>query len=75
MTQENPRVRAARLGRTRYFGGSCKVCNDTERYTANGNCVICQIGHNRAYQVKLQRLLAAAKAEGRLEVILVGDKP
>jgi uncharacterized paraquat-inducible protein A len=72
--KQNPRVLAAQMGKTRYIGNACKVCQDTERYTANGNCVTCQVGHNRAYQVRLQRLLAAAKADGRLEFIVVGDR-
>lgn len=71
----NARIVSARLGKPRYTGNPCRKCGNTQRYTANGNCTVCQVGHNRAYQVKLQRLLAAAKAGGRLEIIVVSDKP
>ena len=69
----NPRVKAAQEGRSRYQGNPCKICGEAERFTANGNCANCQRGHNRAYQVRLQQLLAAAKAGGRIEILYVRD--
>jgi hypothetical protein len=67
------RKRAAQAGQTRYQGGPCKTCKNTERFTANGNCSTCQFEHNAFYQRKIQELLKAAKAMNKLEVIVVGD--
>lgn len=78
MTKQNPRVVSAELGKARYIGRPCKKCGGVERHTANANCVACQHDYNLMYQktqrAKLQHYMELAKAHGRLDYIVVGDR-
>jgi adenine-specific DNA methylase len=60
---EGPRAAAARAGEVRYVGGTCRRCGNTQRYTSNGNCCVCNDRQAEARKQQIAAMLRAAKAK------------
>jgi hypothetical protein len=56
------RVDAAKKGLLRYYTGkACAKGHDSERYTANGVCVMCNLENGRNFNQKLRDLRDEAR--------------
>lgn len=62
---DKKRMAAARLGRVKYKGKACRVCNGNERYVSNGACTSCHARHMKSYKARINEELRLARPEGQ----------